>query len=321
MDQDAGQPDLIRTPTPPPTRSLTPTGHPTQYPELNALLNELTERASGILGDNLVGAYLQGSFAVGDADLYSDCDFLIPVRSPITPDQEANLRALHDEIPTRSGHWTHHLEGSYPVADELRTVGALSRDWLYIDDGWREMQWSTHCNNEVPRWSLRECGVTLAGPDPKTLVDEVTPAVLRARMRRYAVEFLPGLIAWIGFDVAWAQRYAVAQYCRILHTLHSGPVTSKRAAMLWATATLDPAWTALIQQALDDRPLGFDPDEPPRPGSVEQTRAFAAYAQAWVTVRRPPDPAVAPSVAPPDSSDPTRTARARPSRTNPQADG
>jgi len=162
---------------------------PTQFPELNDLLRELIERAAGILGDNFVGAYLQGSFAVGDADMHSDCDFLMPVRGLITPDQEAGLRALHDEIPSRPGHWTHHLEGSYPNKDELRTLDGLGRPWLYIDHGWRQMQWSTHCNTEVVRWSLRECGVTLTGPDPEALVDPVSPEILRARMCEDAQTF------------------------------------------------------------------------------------------------------------------------------------
>jgi hypothetical protein len=47
---------------------------------------------------------------------------------------------------------------------ELRTLRALGRRWLYIDHGWREMRWSAHGNTEVVRWSLREYGVTLAGP-------------------------------------------------------------------------------------------------------------------------------------------------------------
>lgn len=253
--------------------------YPTQFPELNNLLHELTERAAGILGDNFVGAYLQGSFALGDADMHSDCDFLIPVREPITREQEAGLRALHDEIPTRQGHWTHHLEGSYPQTDELRTLDALGKEWLYIDHGWREMQWSTHCNTEVVRWSLRECGVTLAGPDPKTLVDEVSPDVLRARMRESAGEFLPQLFTWITLDIAWAQRYAVTTLCRILYSLDSGRVTSKKAALLWGQGNLDLEWADLLQQVVDDRPLGFDPNEPPRAGSVERTLAFAAYAE------------------------------------------
>lgn len=253
--------------------------NPTQFPELNALLEDLALRAMEILGPNLVGAYLQGSFAVGDADMHSDCDFLIPVHGPITPRQEADLRVLHDEVPTRSGHWTHHLEGSYPVAGELRTLGLLGKEWLYIDHGWREMQWSTHCNTEVVRWSLREFGVILVGPDPRTLVDEVTAEALRARMREYASELLPGMLTWVSFDIAWAQRYAVTTFCRILHTLDTGRVTSKRAALLWATDNLDPAWSRLIEQVLDDRALGWDPDQAPRPGSLELTRAFADYAQ------------------------------------------
>lgn len=252
----------------------------TQFPELNDLLVELTTRAAQILGDDFVGAYLQGSFAVGDADMHSDCDFLIPVHRLISAEQESALRAMHDEIPTREGHWTSHLEGSYPHEHDLRTLDALDEEWLYIDHGWRQMQWSTHCNTEVVRWSLRECGVTLAGPDPRSLVDEVSATVLRERMRRYAVEFLPDLFTWIPFDIAWAQRYAVTGLSRILHTLETGRVTSKRAALLWAQQSLDPRWSGLIQQVLEDRALGWEPNEAPRPGSVEQTVAFAEYAKA-----------------------------------------
>ena len=251
---------------------------PTQFPELNEILLELTERAMSILGANFVGAYLQGSFAIGDADIHSDCDFLIPVRSAITAAQEAGLRALHDEFPTRREHWAQHLEGSYPLSSELRTLRGMGRKWLYIDHGWRQMQWSTHCNTEVVRWSVRECGVTLAGPDPRTLVDEVPAAILRARMRDYVGEFLPELFTWTDFRIAWAQQYAVTSFCRILHTIETGRVTSKRAALLWARDNLDPSWTGLIQQAVDDRSLGWVPDQPPRTGSVEQTLAFAEYA-------------------------------------------
>jgi predicted nucleotidyltransferase len=256
-------------------RGINPT--PTQFPELNAVLRGLTERAHAILGDNFVGAYLQGSFAVGDADMASDCDFLIPVNGPITAEQEAALRALHREIVTRPGHWTHHLEGSYPDRAELRTLDALSKEWLYIDHGHAEMEWSTHCNSEVVRWSLRECGVTLLGPDPKTLVDEVGPEILRAKMRASVGEFLPALATWTSLDIAWSQRYAVTTFCRILHTLDTGRVTSKRAALLWAKDRLDPKWSALIQQTIDGRAEYWA--DPTPPGAVQETLAFAEYAK------------------------------------------
>jgi hypothetical protein len=47
--------------------------------------------------------------------------------------------------------------------------------------------------HRVVRWSLRECGVTLTGPDHTELVDPVGREVLAARMREYARTFLPDL--------------------------------------------------------------------------------------------------------------------------------
>ena len=38
---------------------------PTPFPDLNAVLRELFERVQAVLRINIVGAYLQGSFAVG----------------------------------------------------------------------------------------------------------------------------------------------------------------------------------------------------------------------------------------------------------------
>jgi hypothetical protein len=76
------------------------------------------------------------------------------------------------------------------------------------------------------RWIVREHGVTLAGPSPKELVDEVDPDVLRAKMREEARAFLPGMLTWIGLDSPWAQRYAVTTLCRILYTLETGQVAA-----------------------------------------------------------------------------------------------
>jgi hypothetical protein len=252
---------------------------PTVFPELNELLGELVARVESILGGNFVGAYLTGSFALGAADLHSDCDFLVVTEDRVTAGQERALRELHDEIPTRPGHWPHDLEGSYAPRAELETLAALDKQWLYVDRGWREMQWSTHCNTEDVRWTLRERGITLAGPDPRALVREVSADALRSRMRQLIESFLPDLFSWTSFDIAWAQRYAVTTLCRMLYTLDTGEVASKQASLDWAKHALTSPWHDLIQQVLDDRALGWDPDDPSRTGSVEATIAFSEYAK------------------------------------------
>ncbi len=137
---------------------------PTGFPELDALLADFVERVSSILADDLVGAYLVGSFALGGGDMASDCDFIVVTENRVDAEEERALRALHDEIPTRDGYWPQNLEGSYAPRAELETLGSLGRDWLYVNRGHRDMSWDPHCNAEDVRWVLRERSVPLSGP-------------------------------------------------------------------------------------------------------------------------------------------------------------
>ena len=260
----------------------------TPYPELDGLLDEIVGRAREVLADGFVGAYLQGSFALGDADLHSDCDFLVVHRDPLTPAQESEIRALHDDIPTREGHWCHHLEGSWLPVEDVRTLDGLGRDWLFVNHGWRAMTWSTHCNTEVARWSLRERGVALAGPEPSTFVAPVPPEAMRAAMRTSVETLTDDIYAWAPEQVAWSHRYLVTNHCRVLYSLVTGEVASKRAASLWAAEELDPRWRPLLHRVVEDRARGFDPDDGPGPGQAEESRAFAAYARDWARAWREP---------------------------------
>ena len=250
---------------------------PTVFPELNELLEELVARVESVLGANLVGVYLVGGFALGAGDLQSDCDFIVVIEQRVTAEQERQLREFHDEIPTRSGHWPHDLEGSYAPRADLETLAALDRQWLYVNRGGRELEWSTHCNTEDVRWTLRERGIALSGLEPRPLVAEVPADVLRRRMPALIDSFLSDLLSWTSFEIGWAQRYAVTSLCRMLYTLERGEVPSKPASLEWAKSALSGTWHALIQQAIDDRPLPWN--DAPRPGSVEATIAFAEYAK------------------------------------------
>lgn len=253
----------------------------TPFEDLDALLADLTGSVREILGDTFVGAYLQGSFALGAADLLSDCDFIIATTVLPTGVAEAQLRRLHEEIPTRPGHWPKDLEGSYADTTSLRSSAGLGTPWLFSNHGSRDLIWDTHCNTLHTRWILHRHGITLAGPPIAGLVDAVDPEALRASMRTALPNVMAGLRTWAHFEMAWTQRYTVTEYCRVLYTLHTGRVASKRGALEWAGQHLDPRWRALLTQVMEDRALGWDPAEPPRPGSLEATYAFAAYAQSF----------------------------------------
>jgi len=251
---------------------------PTVYPELNAVLDELVASARTILGDNFCGAYLQGSFAVGDADEHSDVDFIVATHDEITDEQLAALQVVHKHMYVLDSPWAQHLEGSYVPKDALRHVDPARSPYWYLDNGASELVRDNHCNTTVVRWSLREHGVVLDGPDPTSLVEPVTAAQLRAEALLVMDEFL----AWAHERVAdmsrWKQPYLVLTFCRLLHTLNAGIVASKQEAAEWALHALDAEWASLIQQAVDDRP---DPwlrvHQPTDPEVVARTLEFADY--------------------------------------------
>jgi hypothetical protein len=254
--------------------------HPTRYAGLNGVLHDLVVGAVDALGESFVGAYLQGSFALGAGDLHSDCDFVVVVRHRPDPVQEAALRRLHADLPHREGCWNRRLEGSYAVAADLVSTEGLGRTWLHVGRGSDRMEWSTHCNQPWTRWILRRHGITLLGPCPVELVGEVPADVLREHARAALATLTDDVLGRCPSGVAWCQRHLVVQASRSFHTVRTGQVASPRDALRWTMVHGDPAWRPLLQQVLADRDLGLDPQAPPRPGAMQAARDFAAYVAA-----------------------------------------
>src|SRR4051794_36094588 len=86
---------------------------PTPYRVLNTVLRDLVDSVHDVLGAKFVGAYLQGSFAVGDFDAHSDCDFIVVTEEELTDDEVAALQRVHERIYGLDIVWAQHLEGSY----------------------------------------------------------------------------------------------------------------------------------------------------------------------------------------------------------------
>jgi hypothetical protein len=235
---------------------LTPSAdRPTPYPELNAVLDALVAGVRGALGDRLVGAYLQGSFAVGDFDGDSDVDFIVATREELSHGQVQALQVVHGDVYALESEWAKHLEGSYFPVATLRDHHQRGAPLWYLDHGSQSLERSDHCNTVVVRWVVREHGIALAGPDPATLVDPIPVDVLRA-------EILETIRGWGGDILAqpepyrnrFYQGFIVLSYCRMLHDLIEGRPGSKRAGATWAKTVVDREWSALIDRAWRGRP-------------------------------------------------------------------
>ena len=231
------------------------TGTPTPYAELNDVLREFIERVQGALGETFLGAYLRGSFAVGDFDEHSDVDFIIVVHDDLSDEQVAALQAIHHDVYGLDSVWAKHLEGSYFPASVLRRYERRTTPLWYLDHGSRSLVKSDHCNTIVVRWVVREHGIALAGPSPETLVDPISVDALRQEIRSTIRDWGQDILEHPErYDNRFYQGFIVLNYCRMLHDLVAGRPGSKRTGADWAKATLDPAWSALIDRVWGGRP-------------------------------------------------------------------
>jgi predicted nucleotidyltransferase len=234
------------------------------------------------LGASFTGTYLQGSFATGDFDEHSDVDFIVAIEDEPTDAQVRALQAMHGRIFDLECEWARHLEGSYFPKRVLRDCARRGSQLWYLDNGSRALVRSDHCNTAVVRWTVREHGVTLAGPAPATMVDPVPVDVLRQEIRAVITDWGRKILAEPeSFHNRFYQGFIVLSFCRMLHGFEAGSVGSKRTGAEWAKATLDPSWAGLIDRAWLTRPNpAVSVRQPPDPEDFARTLEFVRYVMA-----------------------------------------
>lgn len=222
---------------------------------LVSVLTAMAEGVHGILGEMLVGVYLKGSFALGSGDLHADVDFLVATHHGLDPGQEAAVRHLHQVLPDRDEHWAHVLEGSYASLDDLKKRADQSVPWLYVDNGNRDMEWSSHDNTEVFRWVLHNRAIAVHGPPAATLIDAVPPLALRHEAAALALSRTQDIAADPDYlRNGWGQPHEVLTRCRLLFTATRAQVIGKRDAATWCKNVVPEEWHDLIDRAVAARP-------------------------------------------------------------------
>ena len=253
---------------------------PTSLPDLNNVLAELVAGQRAILGDDLVGVYLQGSFASGGWDQSSDVDWVAAIREPLREEQVAQLQDLAVRLFALPSTWAQHLEGSYITLETLRDLGKRPQTHWYLDNGSVTMERSDHDNTLVVRWQLHEHGVTLYGPPVNTLTAPVDPDDLRREVRAVFSDWAAAFTVDERISSRWYQQFVVISYCRMLQTMQDGGIYSKPAGAQWGLARLDPSWHDLIRRAWIERQedIWAKVWQPADPAEVERTLAFVRYA-------------------------------------------
>jgi aminoglycoside adenylyltransferase-like protein/nucleotidyltransferase-like protein len=268
--------------------------HSEAYPEMASVLQRFVAGVQNALGSNFLGAYLVGSLATGDFDLDSDVDFLILTNAGLSDSEVRSLQTTHVDIHALGCYPAEHLEGSYISTDLLNRTDLVGVEPLwFVENGSTSLELSIHDNRWHVRWILRERGVTIIGPDPKTLLHPVPTgalcseavAAIQELKSRFLVE-IDRPLGW--FNTRFGQSFAVLACCRMLYTCKSGTVQSKLSGVKWAEQSLDPAWCELIRKAWTERMgvrFGVKVRQPAQTRLLHETAKFIAYAQSLAETR------------------------------------
>ncbi len=251
---------------------------PTPYPDVNVVVLNLLSGVQNILGDHLVGMYLEGSLACGDFDQDSDIDFVAVTDDEVTGAVFSALDALHEQIAGIDSWCATQLEGSYISRRAIRRYDSANALHPNIERGkGKRLKMAQH--NQawiIHRHILREHGIALMGPAPRSLIDPVTPNGLK----RAAIGILQQWASQLSSEPSRIQKrgyqsFAVLTLCRILYTLDHGAVVTKPVASHWARKNLGEDWVRLIERAWAGR---HDPGSKTPPEDVHCTLEFIRYA-------------------------------------------
>jgi hypothetical protein len=167
------------------------------------------------------------------------------------------LQRLHTRIDARGNAFGRDYEVSYIDRASLKRFGPEERRHPTVGADW-EFCWGEHRANFVlERWTVREHGIVIVGPDPKTLIDPISADDLRAAV---VSELSARVEDWAGsgeppdwLRPLYYQSFEVETLCRALCMLKAGKMPTKPKAVEWALRTLPEPWRGLVEWSQECR--------------------------------------------------------------------
>ncbi|OGK43665.1 hypothetical protein A2957_02855 [Candidatus Roizmanbacteria bacterium RIFCSPLOWO2_01_FULL_38_11] len=220
----------------------------TVYTPVNEILNILLERISLIIGNQFVGFYLFGSLALNDfVPDRSDIDIVVTTKTILAEDQLEELQQMHKELIENKVPYSDRMECIYIPIDSLRNYvkeksyfPCLHNGGEFYRDGFGLLE----------KHVLRERGVILKGPDPKSFMKSVSLSELQKAARESLTNWwLPKLNNSTSLADDDYQTFAILTMCRALYTIEKGNIVSKSEAAIYAKTEAE-EYSSLIEEAL-----------------------------------------------------------------------
>ncbi len=248
--------------------------NPTAYADINELLELLLSSMQKILGEKLVGLYLNGSLVIGDFDPdISDIDLVAALASDLDDKEFEALQKMHVDFAHQHKEWDDRIEVCYISLAALHTVKTGTSQVANISPGEPFHKRETSIEWLISWYVVRETSITLFGPAPKTIIEPISKDEFLQAIRTHTKAW----DEWIHeMHHRKSQAYAILTMCRALYTLKYGEQVSKKQAALWAEKEF-PEWASLIENALVWREAWRD-ENVDHDATFQETMRFVSFA-------------------------------------------
>jgi predicted nucleotidyltransferase len=220
--------------------------------DVQAVVEILAAEMHRVLGPDLVGIYLRGSLVTGDFNPEtSDIDLLIVVKQNLNQAEFDRLDRMHRHIQTLPNRYAHQIELAYLPVAEINGFQP-GKQYVSLERG-EPLRWKQLRHNWIVEfWSVREHGVAIFGPEPRSLIEPIAMERVVGAIRLELSNWLDWVETWGNPDWqthAGEMRFAVETMCRALYTMERSSLCSKPAAVSWAQQHLAEPWPGLIAQS------------------------------------------------------------------------
>src|SRR5689334_20391328 len=197
------------------------------------LLGALLAGLHATLGEDLSGLYLYGSAASGGFEPgVSDVDLVAVTAATVGRVDLAALHRMHDALVGQFPDWANRVEVVYVARATLASFRTSRGAITVISPGESLHRRTDRASEWLQNWYLvRSTGITLAGPEPATVIPPIEWEEFVAATVRYADELRTRDTAGSG---AGMLAYTILTSCRALRVVTEQVPSSKVEAAAWA---------------------------------------------------------------------------------------
>jgi len=201
----------------------------TLYSSVNEILNILIKSINELLGERFLGMYVHGSLALNDfVPDRSDIDLVVVTKSIIPNNILKKIELMHKKISLSNLEYAKKLECIYIPINSLKHY---SQEKAYFPCLHVGGAFYTDGFGLIEKHVLREEGIVLKGPNPKTFINPVSSSELKqAAIESLKNWWLPKLEKHPKHMESDYQVYAVLTMCRAIYTTQNGNIVSKSIA-------------------------------------------------------------------------------------------